>query len=123
MVNSFTKNLVVRRTTRPEFLVVLAYFLVAEDPRRLEFCYSDVVRVWYEHALVVRGLPMDHSYNHITGTVMNHGGPTCSLFHLYLSRFSTSKQSLIPDSKVCLSYVINHLTIKTISVYIKGALV
>ena len=36
--NSFTKNLVVRRTTRPQFLVVLTYFLVAEDARMLEFC-------------------------------------------------------------------------------------
>ena len=33
------KNLVVRRTTRPQFLVVLTYFLVAEDARTLEFCY------------------------------------------------------------------------------------
>ena len=33
------KNLVVRRTTRPQFLVVLAYFLIAEDARTLEFCY------------------------------------------------------------------------------------
>ena len=37
-VNSFKKNLVVR-TTRPQFLVVLTYFLVAEDARTLEFCY------------------------------------------------------------------------------------
>ena len=33
------KNLVVRRTTRPQFLVVLTYFLVAEDARMFEFCY------------------------------------------------------------------------------------
>ena len=33
------KNLVVRRTTRPQFLVVLTFFLVAEDVRTLEFCY------------------------------------------------------------------------------------
>ena len=38
-VNSFTTHLVVRRTTRPQFLVVLTYFLVAEDARTLEFCY------------------------------------------------------------------------------------
>ena len=36
------KNLVVRRTTRPQFLVFLTYFLVAEDARTLEFCYPDV---------------------------------------------------------------------------------
>ena len=33
------KNVVVRRTTRPQFLVVLTYFLVAKDVRTLEFCY------------------------------------------------------------------------------------
>ena len=27
------------RTTRPQFLVVLTYFLFAEDVRTLEFCY------------------------------------------------------------------------------------
>ena len=36
-----TKNLVVRRTTRPHILAVLTYFLVAEDTRTLEFCYPD----------------------------------------------------------------------------------
>ena len=36
-----TKNLVVRRTTRPQFLVILTYFLVAEDARMLEFCYPE----------------------------------------------------------------------------------
>ena len=36
------KNLVVRRTTRPQFLVVLTYFLVAEDARTLEFCYPAI---------------------------------------------------------------------------------
>ena len=30
-VNSFTKNRVVRRTTRPQYLVVLTYFLIGED--------------------------------------------------------------------------------------------
>ena len=34
------KNLVDRRTTRPQFLVVLTNFLVVEDTRTLEFCYS-----------------------------------------------------------------------------------
>ena len=34
-----SESLVVRRTTRPQFLVVLTYFLVAEDERTLEFCY------------------------------------------------------------------------------------
>ena len=29
--------LVVRRTTRPQFMVVLTYFVVAEDMRTLEF--------------------------------------------------------------------------------------
>ena len=33
------KNLVVRRTTRPQFLVVLTYFFIAKDVRTLEFCY------------------------------------------------------------------------------------
>ena len=33
------KNLVVRRTTRPQFLVVITYLLVTEDTRTLEFCY------------------------------------------------------------------------------------
>ena len=33
------KSLVVRRTIRPQFLVVLTYFVVAEDTRTLEFCY------------------------------------------------------------------------------------
>ena len=33
------KNLVARRATRPQFLVVLTYLLVAEDARTLEFCY------------------------------------------------------------------------------------
>ena len=32
------KKLVVRRTTRSQFLVVLTYVLVAEDARTLEFC-------------------------------------------------------------------------------------
>ena len=36
------KNLVVRRTTRPQFLVVLTYFLVADDARTLEFCYPEL---------------------------------------------------------------------------------
>ena len=39
LVNSFTKNLEVRRTARPQFLVVLTYSLVIEDARTLEFCY------------------------------------------------------------------------------------
>ena len=34
-----SESLVVRRTTRPQFLVVLTYFLVAGDERTLEFCY------------------------------------------------------------------------------------
>ena len=33
------KKLVVRRTTRPQFLVVLTCFLVAENVRTLGFCY------------------------------------------------------------------------------------
>ena len=33
------KNLVVRRTTRFQVLVVLTNFLVVEDMRTLEFCY------------------------------------------------------------------------------------
>ena len=37
------KNLVVRRTTRPQIVVVLTYFLVAEDTRTLEFCYLHTV--------------------------------------------------------------------------------
>ena len=41
-VNSFTKNLVVRRTTGPQLLVVLTYFLVAKDARALEFCYPAI---------------------------------------------------------------------------------
>ena len=36
-VNSFTQKF--WRTTRPQFLVILTYFLVAEDARTLEFCY------------------------------------------------------------------------------------
>ena len=32
------KEMIVRLTTRPQFLVVLTYFLVAEDARMLEFC-------------------------------------------------------------------------------------
>ena len=40
ILGQFTKNLVVRRTTRPQFLVVLTYFLVAEDARTLEFLLS-----------------------------------------------------------------------------------
>ena len=43
-VNSFTKNLVVRRTTRPQFLVVLTYVLVTKDARTFEFCYPGMVR-------------------------------------------------------------------------------
>ena len=42
-VNSFPpKKMVVRRTTSPQFLVVLTYLLVVEDARTLEFCYPDV---------------------------------------------------------------------------------
>ena len=43
-VTSFTKNLVVRRTTKPQFLVVLIYCLVAEDALILlpVSSYSDV---------------------------------------------------------------------------------
>ena len=37
----FTKNLVVKRTTTPQFLVVLTYVLVAVDVRTLEFFYPD----------------------------------------------------------------------------------
>ena len=44
-VNSFTKYLVVRRTTWPQFLVVLTYFLVAVDTRTLEFCYPVIIAV------------------------------------------------------------------------------
>ena len=43
-VNSFTKILLVRRTTRPHFLVVLISFLVAEDTRTLEFCYPTTAK-------------------------------------------------------------------------------
>ena len=43
-VNSFTKNLVVSRTTRPQYLVVLTYFWVAEDARTLKFCYPGPVK-------------------------------------------------------------------------------
>ena len=37
------KNLVVRRTTRPQFLVDLTYFLVVKDARTLEFCYPEQI--------------------------------------------------------------------------------
>ena len=37
-VNSLTKNLVLRRTTNPKFLVVLTYYLVVQDARTIEFC-------------------------------------------------------------------------------------
>ena len=40
-VNSFKKNLVARLTIKPQFMVVLTYFLVTEDARTLEFCYPD----------------------------------------------------------------------------------
>ena len=40
-----TKNLVVKKTTRPHFLVVLTYFLVAEDATMLEFCYPDMLHL------------------------------------------------------------------------------
>ena len=43
--------MVIRRTTRPQFLVVLTYFLVAEDARTLEFCYPD----WAGRGWVKRG--------------------------------------------------------------------
>ena len=33
---------VVSRTTRPQFLVVLTYFLVAVDTRTVEFCYPEL---------------------------------------------------------------------------------
>ena len=32
-------NLVVRRTTKSQYLVVLTHFLVVEDTRTREFCY------------------------------------------------------------------------------------
>ena len=35
------KYLVVRRTSRCQFLVVLTHFLVVEDTRTREFCYPD----------------------------------------------------------------------------------
>ena len=35
----FPRYLVVRRTTRSEFLVVLIHFMVVEDTRTREFCY------------------------------------------------------------------------------------
>ena len=36
------KYLVVRRTTRPQFLVVLTQFLVVEDTRTRKFCYPEL---------------------------------------------------------------------------------
>ena len=36
------KYLVVRRTTRSQFLVVLTQFLVVEDKRTRKFCYPEV---------------------------------------------------------------------------------
>ena len=39
----FKKYLVVRRTTRSQFLVVLTHFLVVEDTRTRKFCYPGYV--------------------------------------------------------------------------------
>ena len=41
----FPKYLVVRRTTRPQFLVVLTHFLVVEDTRIREFCYPGEAKI------------------------------------------------------------------------------
>ena len=38
----FPKYLVVRRTTRSQFLVVLTHFVVVEDTRTREFCYPAI---------------------------------------------------------------------------------
>ena len=44
----FPKYLVVRRTTRSQFLVVLTHFLVVEDTRTRDFCYPEsVLMEWF----------------------------------------------------------------------------
>ena len=42
----FHKYLVVRRTTRSQFLVVLTHFFVLEDTRTRECCYPECVHVF-----------------------------------------------------------------------------
>ena len=39
----FPKDLVVRRTTRSQFLVVLTHFLVVEDTKIRTFCYPAIL--------------------------------------------------------------------------------
>ena len=44
-----TKYLVVGRTTRSEFLVVLTHFLVIEDTRTREFCCPEIIRFYWKN--------------------------------------------------------------------------
>ena len=45
--------LVVRRTTRSEFLVVLIHFMVVEDTRTREFCFINVLPCITKHNVSV----------------------------------------------------------------------
>ena len=58
------KNLVFRRTTRSQFLVVLTYFLVAEDARTLEFCYPECkCRYSFSSAVLQPNTEMENMYD------------------------------------------------------------
>ena len=95
----FHKNLVVRRTTGPQFLVVLTYFLVAKDARTLEFCYPVYIHLeaWF---LTLHTIGIEQS---------NISTDKLTRFHILLrvyGQFSieTIHERRKTEKRICLAY-------------------